>query len=426
MNSILIGSMVNKTITPCRPPHTDMSTTALRGAAIWLVTSLFLVYQNLLNTMFGLVAPAISRDLAIDAVQIGLLAAAFGYAYGAMQIPVGVLFDRLSPRGLLTAATLACTAGALLFAQAEDFGAALAARTLMGLGGALAYVGASTLMALWWPSRFALALGLVQLVDSLGSAAGQPAMAALSETVGWRRLTLGAAVLGAVLVLAMWVVIRRPPGSDVDTTRRPLGEAVRSVVRRPLLWLAALYAAGTIGTIFSYGVVWNVVLQQAFGNDLRTSAGIGAWLFIGFGLGGVGIGWLSERRLLPLVLLLAVPPLLSSILIALLVFLPPIGSPLLVALATAGIGIGCGASVVAFEIVASCEPPDRRGTAIGFVNAIAFFGAAGLQALHGLLVDDARASIAGVLWIYPLLLVVAAAAGVPLARRAARAAPSAA
>lgn len=403
-----------------------MSTTALRGAAIWLMTSLFLVYQNLLNTMFGLVAPAISHDLAIDAIQLGLLAAAFGYAYGAMQIPVGVFFDRLHPRSLLTAATLACAAGALIFAQSGSFGAALAGRTLMGLGGALAYVGASTLMALWWPSRFALVLGLVQLFDALGSAAGQPAMAALSERVGWRQMTIGAAAAGAILTIGMWLLVRRPPGGGLGMERRPLWASVRSVVRKPLLWLAALYAAGTIGTIFSYGVVWDVVLQQTFGNDVRTSAGVNAWLFIGFGLGGAGIGWLSQRRLSPRATLLVVPPLLSSILIALLIFLPRIGDPLLVALATAGVGIGCGSSVVAFEIVALSEPPGLRGTAIGFVNAIAFFAAAGLQALHGLVVNDERGSLVGVLWIYPLLLAVAAAAGASLARRESRAAPSAA
>ena len=400
-----------------------MSSAALRATAIWLVTSLFLVYQNLLNTMFGLVSAGIGHDLAIGATALGLLAATFGYAYGAMQIPVGVFFDRLSPRGLLTAATLACAVGALTFAQSGSFGPALAGRMLMGLGGALAYVGASALMAVWWPSRLALMLGLVQFVDMAGSAAGQPAMAALSEIMGWRQMSMAAAAAGAALALCMWLLVRRPPGSNLSIAQAPLWPSVLRVVQKPLLWLAAVYACGTIGTIFSYGVVWNIELQQAFGNNLRTSAGVNAWLFVGFGLGGAGMGWLSQRHLLPQAILLVVSPLLSSILIALLIFLPRIGNPLLVDLATAGVGLGCGASVIAFEIVALSEPPGLRGTAIGFVNAVAFFAASGLQALHGLVTGGDLASVVGVLWIYPPLLAVAALAGLLMARRATRATP---
>ncbi|MBI3196165.1 MAG: MFS transporter, partial [Rhodospirillales bacterium] len=67
-----------------------MKPDAVRGLVIWLITTLFLIYENLLNTMFGLVARDVGTDLAIDAVQLGVLAAAFVYAYGAMQVPVGV------------------------------------------------------------------------------------------------------------------------------------------------------------------------------------------------------------------------------------------------------------------------------------------------------------------------------------------------
>lgn len=397
-----------------------MTKAAQRGTAIWLVTTLFLIYQNLLNTMFGLVSSQLGRDLAIDAVQLGLLAAAFGYAYGAMQIPVGVIFDRLDPRRLLTAAALACAAGALMFALSTSFAPALAGRTFMGLGGALAYVGASTLMAVWWPTRLALVLGLVQLVDAVGSAVGQPAMADLSESLGWRDMTLAAAAAGAAIALVMWTVVRRPPDDGPAPRPAPLWPSVRRVAQKPLLWLAAVYACGTIGTIFSYGVVWNVALQQAFGNDLRTSANVNAWLFVGFGLGAVCVGWFSQRRLLPRVVLLIVPPLVSAVLIGLLIFLPRIGDLPLVELATAGIGLGCGSSVLAFEIVALSEHPNLRGTAIGFVNALAFFAAAGLQALHGLATGADLASVLGIVWIYPAILAVSAGVGVLLTAQAKR------
>ena len=389
---------------------------AIRGLVIWLITTLFLIYENLLNTMFGLVARDVGVDLAIDAVQLGVLAAAFVYAYGAMQVPVGVLFDRLDPRRLLTVAALACALGALVFAHSTGVGQAFVGRSLMGLGGALAYVGASTLMAVWWPAWLGLMLGLAQFVDAIGSAVGQPAMAALLEITGWRQLHVAAAVAGATIALGMSLIVDRPAGFALAANRRPLWPSIRRVGGKPALWLAAVFASGTIGTIFSYGVVWNVSLQEAFGNDLQRSAGVNAWLFVGFGGGAAVLGWLSGRRA-PRRLLLVVPPAVSAVVIGLLVYLSRIDNPVIVDLATAVVGFGCGSSVLAYELVALDEAPDQRGTAIGFVNAIAFFAASGLQALHGLAADGGLADARGILWVYPLILAVSAAAGWQMAAR---------
>ncbi len=286
----------------------------------------------------------------------------------------------------------------------------------MGLGGALAYVGAGTLMALWYPERLALAMGLTQFIYAIGSAIGQPALAALAEARGWRQIHVGAAFVGTALAVCMWVAVRRPAAID-RTERQPLWPSVRVVLRNPACWLAAIYASATIGTIFSYGVVWNVALQEAFGNTMPTAAGVNAWLFVGFGVGAAAIGGLAARQISSS-LLLTLPVLLAALLIGLLIFLPRINNLLPVDLATAAIGAGCGASVVAYGIVALAMPPSLRGTAIGFVNAIAFFAAAGLQAMHGMVGRSSLSSFRTILWVYPLILIVAALAGYLLARQA--------
>jgi ACS family glucarate transporter-like MFS transporter len=51
---------------------------------------------------FAVGAPAIAHDLGLDEAQVGYLMAAFLLAYGAFQVPGGLLGDRLGGRGVLT------------------------------------------------------------------------------------------------------------------------------------------------------------------------------------------------------------------------------------------------------------------------------------------------------------------------------------
>jgi MFS family permease len=50
--------------------------------------------------------PALTSELGIDPIHVGLIFSAFGWTYAAMQIPGGWLVDRVPPRILYTAALL--------------------------------------------------------------------------------------------------------------------------------------------------------------------------------------------------------------------------------------------------------------------------------------------------------------------------------
>src|SRR3954451_16852506 len=51
-------------------------------------------------------APAISRDLNLDSVQMGWVLWAFAWAYAVFEIPGGYLGDRMGPRGVLIRSVL--------------------------------------------------------------------------------------------------------------------------------------------------------------------------------------------------------------------------------------------------------------------------------------------------------------------------------
>ncbi len=89
----------------------------------WFIWSLGALFY--LMGFFQRVAPAVMtqelmQDFGIGAAALGNLSALYFYSYVAMQIPTGVLADRLGPRRLLSLGALIAGIGTVLFALDQD------------------------------------------------------------------------------------------------------------------------------------------------------------------------------------------------------------------------------------------------------------------------------------------------------------------
>ena len=107
---------------------------------------------------FHRVAPAVlhrelSLDFGLSAATLGSLSALYFYSYAAMQVPTGLLVDRLGPRRLLLGGLLVSTLGALIFAFAPDLIWAGIGRFLIGGSVSVAFVCTLKLATHWLPAH---------------------------------------------------------------------------------------------------------------------------------------------------------------------------------------------------------------------------------------------------------------------------------
>ncbi|HOW55833.1 MAG TPA: MFS transporter, partial [Syntrophorhabdaceae bacterium] len=82
---------------------------------------------------FHRVSPAVvAQDLVnsfnISATALGVLASAYFYPYGLMQVPVGILSDSWGPKKTIVLFSLVASIGAIGFGLAPYFGIAAVAR----------------------------------------------------------------------------------------------------------------------------------------------------------------------------------------------------------------------------------------------------------------------------------------------------------
>lgn len=364
----------------------------MSGARPWLVWAagaLFFFYAFFLRTSPAVMADELMRDFSVGAALLGNLAAFYFYAYAAEQIGVGVLVDNFGPRRILTLAALLAAIGCLLFAAAPSLPLAYAGRLLIGFGAGFGWVASLALVARWFPPRrFALLSGLTSLGGMVGAASGGAPLAALVDWAGWRAPLAGAAVAGAGLSLACWILIRDHPDprAAAQTARPRLLDSLRIAGTNRQTWIIAIYTGAAVSPFLGLTSLWGVpYLVHVHGMERAGAALTMAIMIAGMAAGSPLLGWASDR------IGQRKPAMLFAIGIQAACFalafythdLPPI---LFAALLFAA-GFGGAGIIVGFATAREANSPRALGAAMGIVNTGVIGGGALIQPAIGVILD---------------------------------------
>lgn len=361
-----------------------------RPWAAFLLGCLFFCYGFFQRVTPSVMVEDLMRDFGVGAAVLGNLSAFYFYSYAVLQIPVGLLLHRFGPRRLLSSAAAVCAFGSLVFALAPDVNLAYVGRLMVGAGAGFTWVGALTLVTLFFPlNRFALLVGVTQFFGMAGGVFGQAPLAAAVAGFGWRATLIVAAAAGAVLGALIYLIVRDRPQPAVGggaAAAISMAAALRLVASNPQTWIGALLGGSLVGPVLAFGGLWGVpYLMLTYGIDRPSAAGATSLFFVGFGLGAPMFGWLSDfigRRRVPL--LIGSGCGLATVLV---LFYGP-ALPLWLACALFALhGLGAGGMVVSIAAAREHNPPDVTGAVYGLVNTAVVGGGALLQPLIGLLLD---------------------------------------
>lgn len=360
---------------------------------VWGLAASFFLVEYLARVAPGVMVDELMRDFHVLGFALGSLSAFFYYAYVSMQLPVGILADRYSPRWLLTWMTLMTAAACLLFARAHSVHTAALGRLLMGFSSSFAFVTALKLAASWFPAcRFGLLAGLTQALGMLGAAVGQAPVAYAVAKWGWRYTMIIIAILFILLAMLISSLVRDHPDGNNTVNKQRL-TSIRAVVigffailKNPQTWWNALFAGLLYAPTEALAELWGVKFfrqTHALPNEIA-AFGVGL-IFIGWGIGGPLTGWLSDRlrRRRPIMIVSA---LLSLVFMAIALYCPGLSTPILFMVlflyGIANTGLG-----VSYAVAAEINPRMLAGTSMAFTNMASVLIGAGFQPLIGWLLD---------------------------------------
>jgi MFS family permease len=358
---------------------------ALASGAFWL-------------SFFHRVAPAaIAGELrdsyGMGGAMLGVLAATYYIVYMAMQVPTGVLNDTLGPRRVLTAGCFVGGAGSILFGLAESTQAAIAGRTLVGLGVSVAFVSMLRLNANWFHERrFATVAGIGATIGLTGALAGAAPLAWLVTLVSWRHVFLSLGVASLVLAAAIWLVVRDGPDGTSAFRREPgkprWRDGLAAVVRNPATWPCFWVGFGMSGSYMTFVGLWGVpYLVDAYGRSVLEATEHTTVVIVASAASQAVVGALSDRIGRRRPLLVGAASAYLGCWIAWLAGLAALPGASWAICALTGFTLG------GFTLTWSCakeaNQPRYAGTAISVVNIGGFLAVGILQPLVGWMIDRA-------------------------------------
>lgn len=374
---------------PWQPYHT-----------VWTLLVFGWIGNYMIRMAFSPLLTPIMAEFGLSHAEAGFLFSVFFYGYMAMQVPAGLLGDRLGRKRVLVAGILLVAVSGVLTGLAPSLAVLGLARLLTGLAQGMYFANDRPIIAAVTPAdRLALGQGVSFSGLGLGNALGVMVGGALGEMLPWRTVFL---VLAALPVLSATLIGRYVPGADPSPGFRGPG-GLRDVLGHRDLWLLGLAGCAPIWTQWVIGTWGPAFFVEVGVRELSRASMFASLLGVAALPGLSGLGTLSDRLLrrgvarktviLGSTLCMAAGALLMgrvvaargpAWLLAVLVFVTSL--------------FVWGGWAPVYALMAETFPPSARGVAYGLLNTVCFAASLVAPAATGW-VKDWTGSFAGGLYL---------------------------
>lgn len=166
------------------------------------------------RSLLAVAAPALSAELGIGAVAMGLVFSAFSWSYALAQIPGGVILDRLGVRITYFWSVFLWSVFTALQGVSTGLASLVGFRIGLGAAEAPCFPANSRVLVSWFPQRERARANSVYSVGMyFGIAFLSPVLFWITAAFGWRMLFIIAGVIGVLFALIWWWIYRDPKQS---------------------------------------------------------------------------------------------------------------------------------------------------------------------------------------------------------------------
>src|SRR3954447_18226104 len=263
-----------------------------------LFTASLINYFDRATISFAL--PLISKELHLGPESKGLLLSSFFWSYMLMQIPMGMLADRLNLRWLYAAAFTLWSVAQGLIGISSGLTSLIALRILLGIGESVYLPGGSKIVSLLFPAaQRALPVGLFDAGTRTGLVVEGVLVPWMLTTFGWRA-SFSVVGFAALLWLIPWLLVT--PSQLRAPARRPTAIPPVSVVQNVKALLTNRNLLGICLGFFCFDYYWYFLVNwlpdshvSARGLTMLRAGIYAALPYLVFGMSEPIGGWIADR-----------------------------------------------------------------------------------------------------------------------------------
>jgi MFS family permease len=341
-------------------------------------------YTDLLYVLL----PVWQAEFALSLAQVGLLKTAYSAVMASLQVPAGLLAERLGERALLAMGTAVAALGYLLAGWSGGFFGLATCLAIGGLGSSVQHPLSSSIIARTFEGPgLRTALSTYNFSGDVGKMLFPAATAWLIVTWSWRPATTVIGAVGLIVALLLLVVLPAQAhdrdGAAAGDPNGPSGKALPAEIgRRGFLALASI---GIIDSATRMGfLILLPFLLTAKGASLPTVGTCLTLVFAGGAAGKFVCGVIAAR----LGIIRTVVLTECATALGIMALLPlRIGTAMLL-LPAIGVALN-GTSSVLYGTVAELVPAERRARAFGIFYTCTIGAGAISPSIYGLLSDTA-------------------------------------
>ena len=241
------------------------------GIGLLLGSGILVSFLDRIN--LSVAAPQLQKVFHFGPVYMGLLFSAYSWTYTALQIPLGLVVDRLGVTRVGRWGSLLWTIASAVTAVAGGYWGIVAARLLLGVAEAPSFPVVSKATGHWFPrNERARATSIFDASAKFSNVIGIPVIAFAVVNYGWR---WGFAITSAIsfVYFIAFYLIYRDPSADTRLSQRErehilaggavpegssesgAGEMLRYLLRQPKVWGLAI-GFGAYGYSFYLFLTW--------------------------------------------------------------------------------------------------------------------------------------------------------------------------
>lgn len=371
-----------------------------RSWLVFGVAAFAYLVSVLQRSSLGVAGIDATERFGVTAAVMSSLAVVQLIVYAALQIPVGVVLDRVGPRVLIAGGAALMVLGQVTMALAPSITVAIVGRILLGAGDAMTFISVSRLVVAWFSGRILPILSQgIGTIGQIGQVLSAIPLSLILHQAGWEPAFLSAAAMSVLALVFVLLFIRNQPSAGERPAAIRWPDAFRQLresLARPGTQLGfwSHFTTQSSGTVFS--LLWGFpFLSVGLGYGPAT-ASLFLTLMVAVGVvAGPLLGLLTARY----------PYRRSNIVIAIIcalggswavVLLWPGHPPQwVVVVLVVVIAIGGPGSLIGFDFARTFNPARSLGSANGVVNVGGFLASFIMMFFIGLVLDTIDAARGG-------------------------------
>ena len=340
----------------------------------------------LLRNVNAVIAPDLTRDFGLAAADLGLLTSAYLVAFGAFQLPLGILLDRYGARRVESALLLVTALGSALFALAQDLTQLVAARAMIGLGVSACLMASFKAFSQWFPmERQASLNAAIMAAGGMGALTASVPLGWALPLIGWRGCFIALALFAVVAAGGIFSTPDKPGAAAKENFAEQL-KGLAHILRSAIFWRFAPQSALIVGGFMAIQGLWAVPWLMNFSGYTREVAAthllfMSLGMLFGFLFIAAFVTRLEARGLGPEILLKI--GMGCGLVLGVLILFDRASTYLL----WTAMGVVFSVGNLSYALLARNFPSQLAGRANTALNLLAFVGAFSVQWGFGAVVD---------------------------------------